>query len=139
RAGAAEAHRPERVAGRRGEDRRHHGHRRRDDEAVDQAVVEAAERPRAAERVEAQVVRDREAGDEVALLVEGEQDDREDRVDRDYREEHEDPVAEDLLAARDGHRAGSRSTTFVITNATAKMISVSTTATAAARPTFPLP
>ena len=102
---AEEAHRPERVAGADREHRRDDGDRRGDDEARLEAGREAALRPGRLEAREVEARREREAGHEVGLLVQREEEDREHGVDREHREQRQHAVGAHPLEAARRHRA----------------------------------
>src|SRR5207248_9569814 len=86
-------------------------------------------------RLEARQVRVRrpgEAGDEIRLLVQREEEDRQDRVDRRDREHGQDRVAAEQLGAPRGHARSVRSPIRSTIAASTKIVSVRIVATDAA-------
>src|SRR5581483_206944 len=133
---AEEAHSPERVAGADREHGRHGGDGPGDDEAGLEPGPEPALRPGGTEAGQIRMRRPGEAGDEVRLLVQREEEDRQDRIDRGDRERGQDQVAAVPLEPPRGHACSLRSPTRRTIAASTKIASARMVATAAAYPTL---
>ncbi len=101
---AAEAHRPEGVAGADRERRRDRGDRGRDDQARPEPGGEVGLVPGGAEAVQLGIGREREAGDEVVPRVQRQRQDRERGVEGADRERQQHAVGDDPIDAAGGHR-----------------------------------